>query len=88
MSQVKPYHIKKVEESADYVLEEPSENDILDYVRTGDRISYIGMDKLYRSGGFVTKVAEDGSSLAITGGPYKWTLRQSFIKKIFVSNKK
>ena len=84
MSAIVPHLLRGVEDKADVSIDNPSKKQILEYVHQGDRVSYIGKDRLYRSGGFVINVTKDGSSILLLGGPYKWTVKQSFLATIFV----
>lgn len=87
MSQIVPHLLQQVEDKADVSIDNPTKRQILEYVKKGDRVSYVGKDKLYRSGGFVINVSKDGGSILLLGGPYKWTLNQSSIATIFVVSK-
>jgi len=87
MSAVDKKKIKEVEDKADIVMDEPTPKQILKFVNTSDRVSYIAKDNKYRSGGFVISVNPDGSSISISGGNLKWTLKTSNIKKLFVVSK-
>jgi hypothetical protein len=87
MSAVDPKKIKAVEEKSDIVIDEPSAKQIKKFLNPSDRVSYIGTDDKYRSGGFVMKVAEDGTSFSISGGNLQWTVRTSNLAKIFIVSK-
>lgn len=87
MSAVDPKKIKAVEDKSDIVIDEPTAKQIKKFLNTGDRVSYIGQDEKYRSGGFVMKIADDGSSFSISGGNLQWTVRTSNLLKIFVVSK-
>jgi len=87
MSAVDPKKIKEVEDRSDIVMDEPTNKQITKYLNIGDRVSYIGNDKKYRSGGFVMTVAEDGSKFSISGGNLRWTVVTSNLKKIFIVSK-
>lgn len=84
MSAVDKKLIKEVEDKADIVMDEPTAKQMLKFVKTRDRISYIGRDNKYRSGGFVISIQPDGTSIALSGGNLKWSLKTSNIKKIFI----
>jgi hypothetical protein len=87
--QVNPRKIKEVEDRSDIVIDYPKPAQILKHLRTRDRVSYIGTDDKYRSGGFVIAIAEDGSSISLSGGNLKWTIKTPKIATIFiVSNDK
>jgi hypothetical protein len=79
--------LRQVSEKADVEMEEPTKRQIIKFIKKGDRVSYIGRDNKYRSGGFVMSVAEDGSSMALSGGNFRWTLRTETIDTIFVVKK-
>jgi hypothetical protein len=79
--------LAQVEERSDVVIDEPTERQILKHVSTGDRISYIGTDNKFRSGGFVMRVADDGSNLSLSGGNLKWALKTERIQTIFIVKK-
>lgn len=87
MSAVDPKKIRQVEERSDIVIEEPTAKQITKYLKSGDRVSYIGKDEKYRSGGFVMKIAEDGTTFSISGGNLQWSIRTSSLAKIFVVSK-
>lgn len=87
MSVVDRSMIKEVEQKANYTLVSPTAAMIRNYVKSGDRVSYIGRDNLYRSGGFVTRIAADHESFGIKGGPYSWTLQRKNIRTLFVVSK-
>jgi hypothetical protein len=87
MSAVDKQRIREVEDKADYVYDSPSAATIKSKIKLGDRVAYIGSDNLYRSGGFVVRVAQDGSAIGIKGGPYTWTLQRRNIKTIFITSK-
>jgi len=87
MSAVDPKKIKAVEDKSDIVIDEPTPKQIKKFLNVGDRVSYIGNDEKYRSGGFVMKIADDGSSFSISGGNLQWTVRTSNLLKIFVVSK-
>lgn len=79
--------LRAVADKADLEMEEPSKRQILKFIAKGDRVSYIGTDNKYRSGGFIMSIAEDGSSMAISGGNFRWTLKTSNIDTIYVAKK-
>ena len=79
--------LRKVAEKADIEIENPTRKQILKHIEIGDRVSYIGIDNKYRSGGFIMSVAEDGSSMAISGGNLKWTLKTPSIDTMYVVKK-
>jgi hypothetical protein len=87
MSAVDPEKIKVVEDKADIVMDGPKPSQIKKHLKPSDRVSYIGTDGKYRSGGFVMSVAEDGSSFVISGGNLKWTLRTDKVSRLFVVQK-
>jgi hypothetical protein len=87
MSAVDPEKIKVVEDKADIVMDAPKPGQIKKHLKASDRVSYIGTDGKYRSGGFVMSVAEDGSSFVISGGNLKWTLRTDKVARLFVVQK-
>lgn len=80
--------LRKVEEKADMVIESPTKKQVVKFIEPGDRISYIGTDDKYRSGGFIMSVAEDGSQMAVSGGSLKWTLRTDKIDTVYLVKKK
>ena len=88
MSVVDRSKIVEVEEKADIIVDQPTAAQIGKYLKSGDRVSYIGRDNLYRSGGFVTRIAADHESFGIKGGPYSWTLQRKNIRTLFVVSKK
>lgn len=79
--------LRDVSEKADMEIETPSKRQIIKFIKKGDRVSYIGKDNKYRSGGFIMSVADDGSSMAIMGGNFRWTLRTETIDTIYVVKK-
>jgi hypothetical protein len=87
MSAVDPKKIKEVENKADIVIDEPTAKQIKKFLNPSDRVSYIGKDKKYRSGGFVMTIAEDGSKFSLSGGNLQWTVLTSNLLKIFVVSK-
>jgi hypothetical protein len=87
MSAIIPERLAAVEEAADIVLDKPTDKQILKYLNSGDRISYVGKDNKYRSGGFVMNIAEDGSSFGLRGGNLRWTLATDKIKQLFIVTK-
>jgi hypothetical protein len=88
MSAIVPHLLSRVEDKADVSIDNPTKKQILEYINVGDRVSYIGKDKLYRSGGFVIKIDADGGGFVLMGGPYKWFVKQSSLATIFVVYKK
>lgn len=82
-----PKKIRAVEEKSDIVMEDPKPKQITKFLNSGDRVSYIGKDEKYRSGGFVMKIAEDGSTFSLSGGNLQWTVRTSNVAKIFIVSK-
>jgi len=87
MSAVDPKKIKAVEERSDIVIDEPTAKQIKKFLKSGDRVSYIGQDEKYRSGGFVMKIAEDGTTFSLSGGNLQWSVRTSNLAKIFIVSK-
>jgi hypothetical protein len=87
MSAVDPAKLKVVEDKADIIMEAPKPSQIKKHLKGGDRVSYIGTDGKYRSGGFIMSVAEDGTSFTISGGNLKWTLRTDKVARLFVVQK-
>ena len=87
MSAVDPKKIKAVEERSDIVIDEPTSKQIKKFLKSGDRVSYIGQDEKYRSGGFVMKIAEDGTTFSLSGGNLQWSVRTSNLAKIFIVSK-
>lgn len=79
--------MKIVEDKADIVMERPKPNQIKKHLNAGDRVSYVGTDNKYRSGGFVISIADDGSSFVISGGNLKWTLRTDKVSRLFIVSK-
>jgi hypothetical protein len=69
------------------VIDNPKPSQILKHLKPADRISYIGTDGKYRSGGFVIRLAEDGQSISLSGGNLKWTLYTEKIQTIFIVKK-
>jgi hypothetical protein len=87
MSAVDAKKIKAVEEKSDIVIADPTKKQILKFLKASDRVSYIGTDDKYRSGGFVMKIAEDGSKFSLSGGNLQWTVLTSNLSKIFIVSK-
>jgi hypothetical protein len=87
MSAIDPVKLKVVEDKADIVMDGPKPSQIKKHLKGGDRVSYVGTDNKYRSGGFVLSVAEDGSSFVISGGNLKWTLRTDKVSRLFIVQK-
>jgi len=88
MSKIDKDLIQDVEDKSDVVIDSPTAKQILKYVKTRDRISYIAKnDNKYRSGGFVINVKDDGENVSLSGGNLKWTIKTSNIKKLFVVSK-
>lgn len=87
MSAVDPEKIKVVEDKADIIMDGPKPSQIKKHLKPGDRVSYIGTDGKYRSGGFILSVTEDGTSFVISGGNLKWTLRTDKVARLFVVQK-
>lgn len=87
MSAVDPEKIKAVEDKADIIMDAPKPGQIKKHLKGGDRVSYVGTDGKYRSGGFILSVAEDGTSFVISGGNLKWTLRTDKVARLFVVQK-
>lgn len=79
--------LRMVSEKADMVIDTPTNKQIRKFIAKGDRISYVGTDNKYRSGGFIMSVAEDGSSMTISGGNLKWTLKTDMIDTIYLVKK-
>ena len=79
--------LRMVAEKADMVIDTPTNKQIRKFIAKGDRVSYVGTDNKYRSGGFIMSMAEDGSSMAISGGNLKWTLKTDSIDTIYVAKK-
>lgn len=76
-----------MEEKADVVLDRPKPNQIKKYIAIGDRVSYVGDDGKYRSGGFVMSISQKGNAFTISGGKLKWAISTSSITQLFVSKK-
>lgn len=87
MSAIDTSKLRIVEEKADIVLDNPKASQILKFVDVGDRISYVGSDDKYRSGGFIMTISPKGNSMTISGGPFKWAVSTSFIQQLFVFKK-
>jgi hypothetical protein len=87
MSAVDPKKIKAVEEKSDIVMETPKPKQITKFLNVGDRVSYIGNDEKYRTGGFVMTIADDGSTFSLSGGNLRWSVRTSNLLKIFIVSK-
>ena len=87
MSAIIPARLREVEDKADIVLDRPRPNQIKKYLAVGDRVSYVGTDNKYRSGGFIMTISEKGNSMTISGGNLKWALSTSSIQQLFVSKK-
>lgn len=85
--QVNQRKIKEVEDRSDLVIDEPTASQIKKHLVPADRISYIGTDGKYRSGGFVMKISNDGESISLSGGNLKWTLYTEKIQTIFIVKK-
>jgi hypothetical protein len=84
---INPRKIREVEERSDMVIDSPKPSQIVKHVKLGDRISYIGTDGKYRSGGFVMKIGDDGDSISLSGGNLKWTLYTEKIETIYLVKK-
>jgi hypothetical protein len=76
--------LKEVEKKSDMVIENPTAKQILKYLARSDRISYIGVDNKYRSGGFIMNIAEDGSSVSISGGNLRWSVKTENLDTLFI----
>ena len=87
MSALDPVKLKVVEEKADIVMDDPKASQIKKHLKAGDRVSYIGMDNKYRSGGFVLSIGDDGGSFVISGGNLKWSLRTDKVRRLFIMQK-
>jgi hypothetical protein len=87
MSALDPAKLKVVENKADIVMDDPKPGQVKKHLKSGDRVSYIGTDNKYRSGGFVLSIAEDGSSFVISGGNLKWSLRTDKVSRLFIMQK-
>ena len=85
--EVNPKKIKEVEDRSDLVIDNPKPSQIMKHLKPADRISYIGTDGKYRSGGFVIGIKEDGESISLSGGNLKWTLYTEKIRTIFIVKK-
>ena len=79
--------IRQVEEKSDLVIDRPKASQIAKHLAPADRISYIGTDGKYRSGGFVMKIIDDGDAISLSGGNLKWTLYTQKIQTIFIVKK-
>lgn len=79
--------LRELSEKVDMEIEMPSNRQILKYIEAGDRVSYIGRDNKYRSGGFIVSIADDGSSVVIRGGNFRWTLKTAMIDTIYIVKK-
>jgi predicted nucleic acid-binding Zn finger protein len=87
MSALDPVKLKVVEDKADIVMDDPKPGQVKKHLKQGDRVSYIGTDNKYRSGGFVLSIVEDGSSFVISGGNLKWSLRTDKVRRLFIVQK-
>lgn len=87
MSTIDPSKLKEVEDKADIVMEKPKDAQIKKFLKSGDRVAYVGTDNKYRSGGFIISIAEDGSNFVISGGNLKWTLQTSKVSRLFIVKK-
>lgn len=85
--QVDARKIRDVEDRSDVVIDDPKPSQILKHLKPADRISYIGTDGKYRSGGFVIRIGEEGESIGLSGGNLKWTLRTDKIQTIYIVKK-
>lgn len=85
--EVDPRKLNQVAEKADYVIEQPTPKQILKYLSKGDRIAYVGTDDLYRSGGFIMTISEDGKVFSLLGGKYRWSVRTENLDTIFITKK-
>ena len=85
--QVDQKKIKEVEDKSDLVIDHPKPSQILKHLKPADRISYIGTDGKYRSGGFVMKLMNEGEAISLSGGNLKWTLYTNKIQTIFIVKK-
>lgn len=79
--------LKEVEDKADMVIDNPTPKQIIKYLAIGDRVSYVGKDKKYRSGGFIMTIVKDGSSFAISGGNLRWTVLTENMKSLIIFKK-
>ncbi len=82
--EIDPAKLRAVADKADIEIDRPTKKQILKHLDSGDRISYVGVDNKYRSGGFIMSIAEDGSSMTIRGGNLKWTLRTNAKDTIYI----
>lgn len=87
MSALDPAKLKVVEDKADIVMDDPKPTQVKKHLKVGDRVSYIGTDNKYRSGGFVLSMVEDGSSFVLSGGNLKWSLRTDKVRRLFIMQK-
>jgi RPA family protein len=87
MSEIDEEKLRAVEEKADVIIDNPKNKQILENVDNGDRVSYIGKDNLYRSGGFVLSVSREGDSMTLTTGSATWFVRTAKIATLFVVSK-
>lgn len=85
--EVNPRKIKEVEDRSDLVIDNPKPSQINKHLKPADRISYIGTDGKYRSGGFVMQIGNNGESISLSGGNLKWTLYTEKIRTIFIVKK-
>ena len=79
--------LKEVEDKADIVIDDPKPKQVMKHLAVGDRVSYVGKDNKYRSGGFVMKILDDGNSFAISGGNLRWTVLTSNLKSLIIFKK-
>lgn len=79
--------LRSVEEKADVIIDNPKNNQILENVNDGDRVSYIGTDNKYRSGGFVLSVGRKGDTMTLTTGKVTWVVNTAKIATLFVVSK-
>jgi hypothetical protein len=85
--QVDERKIQEVEDKSDLVIDRPKPSQILKHLAPADRISYIGTDGKYRSGGFVMKLMNEGEAISLSGGNLKWTLYTNKIRTIYIVKK-
>ena len=85
--EVNAQKIRQVEDRSDLVIDNPKPSQIVKHLKPADRISYIGKDGKYRSGGFVMQIGNDGESISLSGGNLKWTLYTEKIRTIFIVKK-
>jgi hypothetical protein len=79
--------LKDIEEKADIIIDDPTPKQILKHLAIGDRVSYVGKDNKYRSGGFIMTINGSGTTFAISGGNLRWSVLTDNLKSLFIFKK-